>query len=438
LSTVAKLQVGHKAFFRVMHSSAGALAEPPRGGAGRPDAPGGLPSPHQELQAWSDALDLPLPENVGEGFGKLFRPSNTSTDHSCASDTYYHLPQWMACVDDDETIDPVSDEAPDLTSSGSEDEQPSAGWPLSAHGPIKAPTTTVCGLNMQQAIHPPDDVVPSEETLVDLDPEEGRRRGDQLLSMLGIAPDRDADGRSRIGEPRAGDVDVARTNAFLAGLSTESPQGFQRLPPGYWAPPIVEDERSWQCGSGVVAPMGRTMAGVTLGHNRERVYQTEVWQPQASVQPDSGVSCCARATHATAVHEAACRAFGARLRGVVDGTDGAFVVRVCVDLAAEAVGEGALDDLDRALWPLLGREVIGLDRSPSDGGRPPRLLMWCLCGSHLQAGEFCWDFARRSACTRGRRCRWPHVVPCSLLTEIEVCFVTPWGDRWAPRPMDDA
>ena len=52
---------------------------------------------------------------------------------------------------------------------------------------------------------------------------------------------------------------------------------------------ISEWSGTRQCGSGVVAPMGRTMAGVTLGHNRERVYQTEVWQPQASVQPDSGV-----------------------------------------------------------------------------------------------------------------------------------------------------
>lgn len=227
---------------------------------------------------------------------------------------------------------------------------------------------------------------PEATGLVDLDPAEGRRRGDVLLSMLAEKPAEDAAPQPAKTPLRS----LARNSVPFDGTGAAA-------------------HASWALGQHQTASAASCSTGL--------------YQPASTAFCSTGPGACmvTRTLRAATVWEAASRAFGCELAGV-EATQTGFAVWLTQRRHDQ---EALVDALTCALWPLVSLDVIGMERQVSSTGPGTRpcgrsgLTVWCLSEAAGQQG-FCWDFARRGCCPRSFRCRWLHAVPPSHAVRIEL------------------
>lgn len=299
--------------------------------------------------------------------------------------------------DDGETTSPPSDLLAEL-SSGSDDE-PQLRERRAAMAAAAASSNGGAGRSFCRWAAPPfgdfdclgtaaaSGADPSD-CLVDLDPEEGRRRGAEILALL-----------------------MERPSAAEASMGASS------VPLGVGAPPALPPPgqprvRGWQPPLST-APLGD-------GENSS--------EPQSSLSCNAPPAGGSAQTIFAALCEAACRAFGVGTADVVSSASGGFVVWLCGWPAAELQRsqQAVLEAFGQALWPLLGQDVVGVEQQRG-AARPggltsgPRLTVWCLCEEARKYEQsFCWQFVRHGMCPRGSLCRWLHTMPPSYPIDIEV------------------
>uniref|UniRef100_A0A7S4S5J0 C3H1-type domain-containing protein n=1 Tax=Alexandrium monilatum TaxID=311494 RepID=A0A7S4S5J0_9DINO len=269
-------------------------------------------------------------------------------------------------------------------SSGSDDELrgPAA---LRIMRPASASALGFCGFGSVQE--------ESGVGLVDLHPAEGRRRGDELLSLLLV-------------RPTLPDVQKAAP-----------PPPPKQPPPPPHAPPPPPPRPAGTGPSGVATPAGPPLLAAWASE-REALRRSSadlrlaLCSAAPSVVPEVSTA-TAGSQHAAAVSEAASRAFGADLAEVVRGPSGyALLLRGREGAALRRGGREQLDTLGCALWPLLVPDVVGMQSEmEAEAGQVSsgsRLTVWCLAAGEGNTRSLCWDFARCGACPRGGRCRWLH------------------------------
>eukprot|EP00408_Alexandrium_pacificum_P069124 CAMPEP_0171161832 /NCGR_PEP_ID=MMETSP0790-20130122/4276_1 /TAXON_ID=2925 /ORGANISM="Alexandrium catenella, Strain OF101" /LENGTH=378 /DNA_ID=CAMNT_0011626409 /DNA_START=100 /DNA_END=1236 /DNA_ORIENTATION=+ len=318
----------------------------------------------------------------------------TSSNSDCEDDDGDELPYGQklnellaGVVDDDVTTTPPSERLAEL-SSASDDE---AGSGTRSPSEPRAPTREsgrICSLDWPEMRRPSDcgsmESMEEDDGLVDLDPEEGRRRGAVLLALIAEKPD-------------CSSADEA--------AHQRSQNGHQLL-------------ASW--------PQSHAKAGVLASF--------------CGSSSSSPTAACAgkAATHALyagIVCEAACRAFGSGAVDVANSASGGFVVWLCGWPAAELQRshQAVLEMLSQALWPYLGQDIVGVEQrtaaSAASGARlsgvasavaSTRLTLWCLAEEAKYEQSFCWQYVRSGVCPRGALCRWRHAMPPTYPIDIEV------------------
>jgi len=325
---------------------------------------------------------------------------------------------WPGAFADGETTDPASDDLDGARASGSsssdeDSERLAAPWAVGAES-WKTPAVDVRGSGKLQSMlsrvplphqglseDAPRKGLPREkvfftaplpedpasrlelptEGLIDVDPEEGRKRGDELMSMLFMPQE-----------------DFADTSP----LPTLSADALPFSPPKPAAaaqpqPKKPQSQESWAtewAGSG-----------------------TSGWSSYSSKPASATVSESAR--HPSAVQQAAQDAFGPLLKEVVVANDGYLVL--LHDSFKQYDDVPVLAILGRALWPLLGREVTALEPCLGPAGQHRLALKMQDDSSELES-KLCWEFATTGACPRGSRCRWEHEAFPTRTTFIDVVY----------------
>jgi hypothetical protein len=317
---------------------------------------------------------------------------------------------WPGAFDGD-TTEPASDDLDGscqvASSSSDEDSERQAPWALGNtdhwktfehHGQRSSSQLqdrlSQAHLPLQACSHEDGDHHPSaprrqlpEEGLIDVDPEEGRKQGGELLAML-FAPQE---------APEATSNEASRW-----GLSADAPEF---LPPKSTST-AMQPPQSRQQQTGWAAEWGGCgAAGWSSENSGAQSQQTQQIMDSSSRQ-------------AAAVQQAAHEAFGSVLKEVVVANDGycIFLHEGCINIKEVPV----LSILSRALWPLLGREVVALEPSAAPAGQPRLALKTHGDGSDKDS-QCCWEFITTGACPRGSRCRWEHECPATTTTYIDVC-----------------
>jgi len=340
----------------------------------------------------------------------------------------------------------------------------------------------VCRWRMLGLGDPIDPIYSDQEAahslLVKLDEKEGRRRGEELLAML-QPPSSDHASSAAISDLEICASALGSSDSSLAASGLAN-RGVVVLPPAPTSaaspPPFASSSSmtetraaqsqqttrlrpptaspSWSPGScfgnGAAAsgaPVGAKEAWGQSQRAQRYSQQTEckTWGTQICGSQSLGPQSQRRSyfqaeedtggfsqqlAHASAICEAARQAFGADSFEVTQGSDGGFSLRLrgAADSTYEDEPQMALELLNRALWPLLGREVLALERtyqqSDADSSKESivRLTMRCLCENSIPESA-CWDYVKsRGGCPRGSNCRWPHVPPKTRAVDIEVLF----------------
>jgi hypothetical protein len=230
-----------------------------------------------------------------------------------------------------------------------------------------------------------------EEGLIDIDPEEGRRRGSELMAMLTFG-----DGAKDLPEKAASacSTEPSRSNSSLVAprLAHQSPSSAcqpvrqyphqQKRPSPQWSTP-------WESGWEVATP-----------------------GPLSSSMESS--------RHMVAIQHAAHDAFGALLKEVKVDATGVYLVSLHPGMR-QYDEVPVLSILSRSLWPLLGREVIALEPSVDLDGHQ-RLIMRMHDDETELDSKSCWEFATTGTCPRGSRCRWEHNTLTVRYSFIEVVY----------------
>jgi len=226
-----------------------------------------------------------------------------------------------------------------------------------------------------------DDQPEEEKNLVYVEPEEGKRRGGELMSMLFDAP-------------------------------LPKPKVSQRLPPPP-APQLSSDMRP-----GSVGPYCMQSAQWEASPQYEH--------PQLDWQQ-------LNAELVSALYDASHVAFGpgqtANVGFLPDGTGyEVWVQGFPAQELERGNGEAVLEELSRALWPTLGNEYLGMvkrqDQQTLQQLPGHRLTLWRSCETETADSTRCWNFVRTGTCARGDRCRWLHEVPATLPVEIKVSAIS--------------
>uniref|UniRef100_A0A7S4QY33 C3H1-type domain-containing protein n=1 Tax=Alexandrium monilatum TaxID=311494 RepID=A0A7S4QY33_9DINO len=317
---------------------------------------------------------------------------------------------WLVAgvCDDGDTTTPPSEPQAEL-SSGSDDESGSGAKSPSV-SPVKPPTAgTSCRLDLQEGARPASSSSAEVDGgLVDLDPEEGRRRGAILMALLAEKPD---------GSP-ASDA----PSSPPAVPRTTRPEAASR--------PVQLQLSSWTQGTarGHIAQGGNTVSPAVVA-------------AAAATAQAAAAACYGRAaTHAlytSLVLEAACRAFGSGAVDVASSASGGFVVWLCGWAAVELQRshQAVLETLSQALRPYLSQDIVAVEQrtaasaAGSSGARlsgvasavaSTRLTLWCLSEEAKYEQSFCWQYVRNGVCPRGALCRWHHAMPPTYPIDIEV------------------
>lgn len=322
------------------------------------------------------------------------------------------LNQLLAGVmDDGATTTPPSEPLAELSSSASDDEAGS-GTKSPSSEPVAAASSggRSCSLTWPEAMRLEGCGLTEENNgLVDLDPEEGRRRGAVLLALLAEKPS----GSSSEASARE-DSPAPLPGAPWRGMDKAAAQ---QIPPG-------------QQQLGCCWSQGGAKGGLSL-----------LGSSSAGSSPTAAAACTGKvATHAlyaNVVCEAACRAFGSGAVDVASSASGGFVIWLCgwPALELQRSHQAVLDTLSQALWPYLGQDIMGVEQrtaasaAGSSGARlsgvasavaSTRLTLWCLAEEAKYEQSFCWQYVRSGVCPRGALCRWRHTMPQTYPIDIEV------------------
>lgn len=319
-------------------------------------------------------------QRVVEGFANLLQPlqgnSFYETEPKGFETVFASNPYWTSSVCDSETLEPASD-VPSLSdgyassSSSSPAEQLPPGLERGAGtGAHKREAVSVPYSPPMPTANPD-----AADEFIELDPNEGRRRGELLFAML---------------KPNEHEVSVAaaplppvrrdfRLQPHCMPASNSAAPHWHRSLPDTFQPGAA----SWGCQPG----------------------QSDHY---AAPSPSAGNA------YGDSVRQAAHLAFGDALAEVMTGTasaqcSSAYVVRIYDGTDSDRRAQ--VDALGRELRGILGSEVVGFEQRVSAGTsfdsacRSSGVLRIKL-RSHGDGA--CWDFARRGCCPRGAHCMWTH------------------------------
>lgn len=208
-----------------------------------------------------------------------------------------------------------------------------------------------------------------EGALVDIDPLEGKRRGEQLMSMLSIGEDLPTPSRAgKRPDPAPRHRLLASAPPFHHTLAASAPpfQPFENPPP---------------------------------------------WQGSFSGFGSTGIR-----RYAPVIKTAAAAAFGADLHEIESDSGDNFIVRLRGKWANEDPWT-TLNTLNDALWQFLGKDALSVQ--PNIMPRRNWLSLHCLDTASLPADQ-CWNFARHGCCPRGHICRWAHNAARTYTFDVEV------------------
>mmetsp|Transcript_26195 Transcript_26195/g.55508 ORF Transcript_26195/g.55508 Transcript_26195/m.55508 type:complete len:363 (-) Transcript_26195:104-1192(-) len=339
-------------------------------------------------------------EELSDSFSRLRMPLHDECDKGAMLQyEQFAASSFLLPTDDGDTRSPSSGDGPaDLSSGGGSDDETRGGssfftsaWRSQVPEVPALPASLLAGLD--------DNGNEEGDGLIDLDPDEGRRRGGELLSML-------------FEKPAEASPALSRRDKGCVPPSIPPPP-----------PPRPMQQQEWQL--------------------RQEDQQHHAWVQQGGRQSEE-VACseaelvawgaCLHTQHAEAICKAAQGAFGADFRDVASSAGGGFVVWLTGPSAAQIQRghEAVLNTLGAALWPQMGQEILGMEQREADSSAASRLsgvasavassrlTVWCI-GCDLEcARDLCWDYARQGICPRSGRCRWLHVVPPSYPVNIEV------------------
>lgn len=347
---------------------------------------------------------------------------------------------------DGETLEPAASDRLSQLSSGCSDEEPSKGSSGRQRASLPKGGSTTSQLSKPQSLDnsSSDDRwnVPEwqerdeSKALIDIDPEEGKKRGCELLSMLSgpgkalAAPLPGAPTTNRAAE-RSPTAKTISLEGFTLPSST-FPQGNEFNYQDYYR----GQETNYLDGS-VRSPQGGNQG----------------WLDDWSMVPHylRQAAACGldyQSLHAeltSFLYEAAHCAFGpgctASIQLLADGTG--FEVFVQGYAAAEIQNgreEALLDSLSSTLWPKLGVEYVGMDkRMERSDVYPPqvryRLSLWRSADSQEADSQRCWDYVKQGLCSRGECCRWQHSIPPTYSLDIKVSPLMPNPRAFGNMPL---
>jgi len=225
-----------------------------------------------------------------------------------------------------------------------------------------------------------DDAPSAEKPLVDIDPSEGRKMGNLLMSML-----TESDQLQLAAPPARAPPEAAPRHRLLASAPSFVPAyatTTQHSSPYATPPPELEDPPAPQHGR--FSMFGGTSISAFL----------------------------------PIVMEAANIVFGSDLEEVDDSGD-SFVIRVGGDWRRQGAGDPqtVLDALSQALWPRL-ENVLTIENNII----PRRTWVSVACkDTSSTSKDQCWDFMTTSYCRRGGACRWAHCRAQKFDVEVMYC-----------------
>ncbi|CAK0879391.1 unnamed protein product [Prorocentrum cordatum] len=215
-----------------------------------------------------------------------------------------------------------------------------------------------------------------EDGLIDLEESEGRKRGSELMMMLG-------------------------------GFGAAAPA--KEAPPPPPAPVGVRPARG---------PLLATAApfqprGATATRGAQLLARGAAERTRQSTQQAAAKVLESR--YLGIVREAALEAFGDDVAHVEGDLSGGFNVQLS-ERSRHCSAKERLEELGRELWPRLPCDsVVALE--PGSIGKRAWLTMHYVLAA---PPDGCWDYAGAGCCPRGALCRWPHALPQSLTVDIEV------------------
>lgn len=280
---------------------------------------------------------------------------------------------WPSAFGDGETTDPASDDLDgscQIASSSSDEDSELQGSSLD-HAASGQPSA-------------PRQLLP-EEGLIDIDPEEGRKRGDELFAML--MPQEAHENLSAATAQSTVSTLSAHAPAFTPPKSVPSAQT-SHLPAQQRQPRQQAHSECWAA----------------------------VWEGCGTAGWSSDGSGSSLGVHAEAVQQAAEDVFGSFLKEVVVANDG-FLILLYESFRQYEEVMPVTAMLSRTLWPLLGREVVALDPSVAPAGHQRLALRM-----YEKDSQCCWEFASTGNCPRGSRCRWEHDINALSVTYIDVVY----------------
>jgi len=230
-----------------------------------------------------------------------------------------------------------------------------------------------------------DDAPSAEKPLVDIDPSEGRKMGNLLMSMLTESDEVQLPMPAFLKPPQSHSSEAAPRHRLLASAPCFVP-GYatttQHSSPYATPPPELEDPPAPQ-------------------HGRFSMF--------------GGASISA---FLPIVIEAANLVFGSDLEEVDDSGD-SFVIRVGGDWRRQGGGDPQtiLNALSQALWPRL-ENVLTIENNII----PRRTWLSVACKDMSSTSkDQCWDFMTSGYCRRGGACRWAHCKAQKFDIEVMYC-----------------
>lgn len=335
---------------------------------------------------------------------------------------------------DGETLEPAASDRLSQLSSGCSDEEPSKGTcgrqgaslQIGGSGPHLSKPQSDNSISDDRWKVPEWQERDESKALVDIDPDEGKKRGCELLSMLsgpGKAPATPLPGAPTANRPaeRSPTAKTISLEGFTMPSST-----FPQCNDFNYQDYYRGQETNYFDGS-VHSPQGGTQG----------------WIDDWSMVPHylrQAAACgldyqTLHAEFTSLLYDAARCAFGpgctASIQLLADGTGLEVFVQGYV--AAEIQNgreEALLDSLSSILWPKLGVEYVGMDkRLERSDVYPPqarcRLTLWRSCDSHEADSQRCWDYVKQGLCSRGECCRWQHSIPPTYSLDIKVSPLMP-------------
>jgi hypothetical protein len=205
-----------------------------------------------------------------------------------------------------------------------------------------------------------------EDGFIDIEPEEGQRRGRELLAML---------------------LDCAS--------SEHSSESVPALPP---PPPPTSSHLRHKLSAGADMFVPQQYGSTTVVNFQHSAYTDDL----------------ARDAN-TLVQEAALYAFGADLDEVIGDADDGIVVKVRSTVGYWDVWT-ALSALGTALGSYLGREIVSLEPDTADTESEHAMTKLHCVKAGADVNGQCWEHFC-GTCPRGARCRWGHDL---VIVNVEV------------------